>query len=131
VRWGVGVAATLAGGGLAFWVLGSIFAAVVTGVIVAGAYALITGRGGSADEDAAERERRQRYIAKLMATVRFSDERATDIERLVPFPPPPPDSNGNKAENGDGNGQTQAAFDALKKEIAAERRSVGGVGDDV
>ncbi|HEX5711862.1 MAG TPA: hypothetical protein VFX85_00955 [Solirubrobacterales bacterium] len=127
LRWALGVVATLLGGGIAYAVTVSLPGAVVIAVIVAGAYALMTARGGAEDEDAEarERERHQRYIAKLLTEVRYGDERATDIERLEPFPPTPPASAARHPEEGNGASEGQAAHDAYKK-LRAEEESIAG-----
>lgn len=86
------VVGTLAAGGIAFWVVGSLFAAIASAAIVALAFFVAGGRDGSDEEEIAlESQRQQKYIAQLVASARKGGERAGDIERLVPFPPPAPD----------------------------------------
>jgi hypothetical protein len=123
LRWALGVIATLAGGGIAYWVSSNIMFVVITAVVVATGYTAMTAWGGSADEeDAATRERHQRYVAKLVAEARVSDERATDIECLEPVPPPVPRSGGG-AEAGNGHRKGQQAHDEYKKLLEEERSS--------
>lgn len=86
LRLGLPVAASLAGGGIAFWVLGSLFAAVVTAAIIAAAFLVADSKGDSEDDSDLERQQRQRYVAQLVASTRKGADRAGDIERLVPFP---------------------------------------------
>ena len=99
------VVASLAAGGIAFWVVDSLFAAVITSAIVALAF-FVTGDWDSAEEDGdepvLERERQRKYIARLVASARKGKDRAGDIEGLVPFPPatPPDQSVKSNADNG-------------------------------
>jgi hypothetical protein len=124
---GAAVAATLFSGGLAFLVVHSVFAAVVTGAIVAGAFALASGRRDSDEEGAPKRERRRRYVAQMVAAVRNGKDRAGDIERLVPIPPPSPASSGSA----DGNGRRRSGRRSLTEEdTRALKNSTIRVSDD-
>ena len=98
------VVATLAAGGIAYWVVGSALISIVTGVIVAGAYALaIAGRNGEGSE-----RNRWQYVAQLIPSARKGNERATDIEGLVPAEETETTQNGSA--NGRGKRVTREAL---------------------
>lgn len=127
LRVGLAVAATLFAGGIAFWVVQSLFAAVATAAIVAAAFALASGRGDSEEETEGERERRRRYVAQMVVAARRGKDRAGDIERLVPFPPPAP-APGRAA---DGNGRARPGRrDLTEEEARALKKSTIRVSDD-
>ncbi|HEX6455332.1 MAG TPA: hypothetical protein VF009_02290 [Solirubrobacterales bacterium] len=76
------IAGTLMAGGITYLIMGNVLTSVITGVVVAFAFALaLWGRHG----DEVEPERPWWYVARLFATARKPEERATDIEQIVPF----------------------------------------------
>lgn len=88
------VVATLAAGGIAYWVIGSPLISIVTGAIVAVAYGLAI---AWSDGEGPERNGWQ-FVAQLIPSARKGNERATDIEGLVPA------EEAEAAENGSANG---------------------------
>lgn len=90
------VVTTLAAAGIAYWVVGTVLISIVTGVIVAAAYALaISGRNGEGPE-----RNRWQYVARLIPSARKGNERATDIEGLVPAEEVEVTQNGSANGNG-------------------------------
>lgn len=115
----LGAVASLAAGGIAFWVVGTPFAAVATTVIVGLAlYGIAT---LSEETTGRERDRVRRYVARLMVGARKGKDRATDIEQLVPQPPLGSDRAGGEEARGNGHGD--AARKLSKEERAAMERS--------
>lgn len=116
LRVGAAIGAGLVGGAIAFWVIGTILATVLTGLIVTGAFAMASfGRDG---DEAGEGPRR--FIAQFTAAARKGSDRATDIETLVPVPSPEAESGDHANGNGNGNGHgkrpTQAELaEAIEK----------------
>lgn len=104
--------ATLAAGGVAYWVVGSVMIAVVTGVIVAAAYALaISGK----DDAPAAITHPWQYVARVFPAARKT-ERATDIEELVPAEGVEGTQNGGANGNGRRRGATKEELqDRIKK----------------
>jgi hypothetical protein len=103
------VVATLAAGGIAYWVVGSALISIVTGAIVAVAYALVI--SGSNDEGS--EHNRWQYVAQLIPSARKGNERATDIEGLVPV------KEAETSENGSVNGNGRRR-NATKEELLAQ-----------
>jgi hypothetical protein len=116
LRFAPAVVATLAGGGVAFWVVGSLFAAIATAAIIALAFFVAGGRESADDEAALERQRHQKYVAQLVASARKSGDRASDIERLVPFPPTAPGSAPKATNRSDGHRSGIGGMRDLTKE---------------
>jgi hypothetical protein len=104
------VLATLAAGGVTYWVIGSVLISVITAGIVAAAFVLaISGGNGEAPE-----RDRWRYVARLFRSAREDGERAGDIECLVSTDDVP-----DAAE--DGNGTGDGRDKRVTKEVMQER----------
>jgi hypothetical protein len=112
------VVATLAAGGVAYWVVSSALISIVTGVIVAGAYALAI---AWANGEASERKHWE-YVAQLIPSARKGNERATDIEALVPTE----EAETTQNESANGNGRRKGATkEELRERIEKVKEILG------
>lgn len=117
LRLGILASATLAAGGIAFWVTGNVLGVVLTSLIVAGGLWLAGNRGAEGDE---EREWEAKYVAEFSASGEAAEDRVTDIERLVPIVPRPDGS--EEAEDGGKSGSKPLTRDEVKRILEALRR---------
>ncbi len=104
------ILATLAAGGITYWVMDSLLISVITAGIVAVAFVLAIS-GGNGERP--ERER-WRYVAHLFPSAREVGERAGDIERLVSTEDTP---DAPQNGNGTGNGRSRR----VTKDMLQER----------
>jgi hypothetical protein len=107
------VVATLAAGGLVYWVMENALVSIFVGLIVGASFALALAWRNA---EGVERGRSWRYVAQLTPSARKNGERATDIEHLVPVEDAEPVQNGDR--NGNGRKyQTRAELQAQIKKV--------------
>jgi hypothetical protein len=111
------VAVTLATAGAAYGLFNSWLTAALSGVFVAIGFAFALASRGGKEEDAAERERKRRYLAELTATARESEESATDIERLVRDPAASAAGRSGNGSNGGYSEWTRQEMEETMKKI--------------
>lgn len=119
----VAIVATLAAGGIAYWVMESALISIITGVIVAAAFALAL----ASRNERTEGGRSWKAIAQMVPSARKGNERATDIERLVTADSIDPAQNGNGNGNGRGKAMTykelQERFEKMREIFEGDDRN--------